>query len=402
MEGKKRRKKRKRGLRNPYIRFAVLAAILIVLIIVCVLSFGKQSKEETSEASSTSVVQTEVSAASSAVSTAVESTATESTGEIAAESSAVSQVAEEQTQEIGLAAPELEDGTGAAGIMQMSDEMLQSSTETGFHFNDRAHWYSVSSGLCYYNGWQTIDGNSYHFDEKGWMDLGWKLIGGQSCYFDDNGVYQPGQDNSKLLAFTFDDGPSEGTDELLDLCNQTGARVTFFMIGKQVENGGGVIPYIVKYRCELGNHSYTHSNMNNLSAEDCGSDFATCSELIASYSGGLYPTVCRFPYGNITDENVAAQGASTGAPSIFWDVDTFDWQTRDTESIKAEVLNGISEGNIILMHDRYEESVEACRQLFPELIAQGYQLVTVSELAAAKGIDLQAGVTYYNFRGFDY
>ena len=116
----------------------------------------------------------------------------------------------------------------------------------------------------------------------------------------------------------------------------------------------------------------------------------------------MYPTVCRFPYGNINDANVAAQGAATGAPSIFWDVDSFDWESRDTEAIKQVVLENISEGNIILMHDRYEESVEACRQLFPELIAQGYQLVTVSELAAAKGVDMQPGVTYYNFRGFDY
>ncbi len=393
----------RRGLANPFIRFFVLLAVLIALIIVCFITFRKNENTSTASASasSSSTVSVSVSQSSSISSDSqLISQGTETEVQSSQSTETVQTDTAEQTYAV--TAPQSEDGSGAAGIMQMTDEMLQASAETGFHFNDRAHWYSVSSGLCYYNGWQEIDGNSYHFNANGWMDLGWKRICGQTYYFDDNGVYQPGQDNSKLLAFTFDDGPSQGMDEIIDLCNQTGARVTFFMIGKQVENGGAVIPYILKYRCELGNHSYSHSNMDKLSAEDCGNDFATCSQLVASYSGGLYPTVCRFPYGNINDANVAAQGAATGAPSIFWDVDSFDWESRDTEAIKQVVLENISEGNIILMHDRYEESVEACRQLFPELIAQGYQLVTVSELAAAKGVDMQPGVTYYNFRGFDY
>ncbi len=436
------RKKKQAWYRNPYLRFIILAAALVVMIIVLVVVLNRKGDGETAASSARpqnlletgtngtgaagDIYQTEDGTAgstdgsvdgSNAGQGAAESTGTDQSGVQDGQTDVADPAAvgvdpaagtEGTDPAAGLAggtdasagvpvAAQAEDGTGAAGIMAMDEVMLLSSSDTGWHFNDYYTWYSTSPGMCYYNGWQDIDGATYHFDSAGHLDLGWKLIGGTSCYFDDNGVYQPGADNSKLLAFTFDDGPSEGTDALLELCSQTGARVTFFMIGRQVENGGAVIPYIVKYRCQLGNHSYTHSDMYKKSVEECVEDFTICDNLIRQYSGGIGADVVRFPYGDQYDEQVAAVGKA----SIFWDVDTFDWQTRDVASIKQEVYDTISEGNIILMHDRYEESVQACRELFPELIAQGYQLVTISELAAAKGIDLAngGGVTYYNFRG---
>ena len=405
------RKKKIPWYQNPYQRFLVLLGILVVLIIICAIMMRQQDNAASSEA----VMTREASASGDGVSDSLFADPAAQTGEYPetgtgeaagnTESAGITPDADGNAAGTASAAPsadgtlaaETADGTGAAGIMPMGADLLASSAETGWHFNDYYTWYSTSPGLCYYGGWQEIDGLTYHFDQAGHLDLGWKLVGGTPCYFDDSGVYQPGADNSRLLAFTFDDGPSEGTDALLDLCSQTGARVTFFMIGKQVEGGGAVIPYILKYRCQLGNHSYSHADMYKKTVAECVEEFEKCDQLIRQYSGGIGADVVRFPYGDLTDEQVAAVGKA----SIFWDVDTFDWETRDVASIKQEVYDTISEGNLILMHDRYPESVEACRQLFPELIAQGYQLVTVSELAAAKGIDLAAngGVTYYNFRG---
>ena len=279
-------------------------------------------------------------------------------------------------------------------IATMPEDMAAYTTGIGLNYNEFiGAWYSVGNGMCLWNSWHTIDGQTYHFNEQGLMDRGWKLIDGVSCYFDDNGVYCPGEDNSKLLAFTFDDGPSQGMDMIIDLCSQTGARVTFFMIGKQVEQGGAVIQFMRKYRCEPANHSYTHTQMTTLTPEQCGEDFATGNSWIALYNRGIPATLCRFPYGDVTEAHTAA----AAMPCILWDVDSLDWELQDRDQIIQRVMAQIQDGSIILMHDRHMPTVEACQYLFPELQSQGYRLVTVSELAAAKGVQLQPGGVYTNF-----
>ena len=279
-------------------------------------------------------------------------------------------------------------------IAQMPDDMAALTTGIGPQYNEFIGvWYSVGNNMCLWNSWHTIDGQTYHFNEQGLMDRGWKLIDGVSCYFNDDGVYCPGEDNSKLVAFTFDDGPSQGMDMIIDLCSQTGARVTFFMIGKQVEEGGAVIQFMRKYRCEPANHSYTHTQMTTMTPEQCGEDFATGNAVIAMFNRGIPATLCRFPYGDVTEAHTAA----AAMPCILWDVDSLDWELQDRDQIIQRVMAQIQDGSVILMHDRHMPTVEACQYLFPELQSQGYRLVTVSELAAAKGVQLQPGGVYTNF-----
>ncbi|MDO4616655.1 MAG: polysaccharide deacetylase family protein [Lachnospiraceae bacterium] len=276
----------------------------------------------------------------------------------------------------------------------MDERMASLAAEPGLISDGQNAWYTPDLINCYYNGWfTTAAGVTYHFDNSGLADYGWKLIGGQGCYFDEQAVYQPDADPNKLLAFTFDDGPSQGMDEILSLCEETGSRATFFMIGTQVQNGGAVIPHIIQDRCQVGNHSMTHTQMTTVSAEECSENFRQCDEWIRSFSGGIESDVIRYPYGDYTSDEPAA----VGKPGIMWSVDSLDWDLRDTQLIIDQVLKQTTEGDIILMHDRYEETVEACRYLFPYFIEQGYQLVTVKELAAAKGYELEAGKTYYGF-----
>ncbi len=297
-------------------------------------------------------------------------------------------------QTLTFVAAENDDGTGAAGQLSLSDYRNEAAFTPGWHSDDRGIWYSLGESFCYYNGWKEIDGQTYHFDSMGFASIGWNLIGSQSCCFDVSGAYIPDADNSRLIAFTFDDGPSGGMDQILELCEQTGARVTFFMIGTQVAEGGAVIPHIMRDRCELGNHSDDHTQALKLTPEESRENFARCDQKIAAYSGGVASTVIRYPYGDYTAEHLAV----LEKPAIMWDIDTLDWESQNAESIVERVRTQLTEGDIILMHDRYDATVEACRVLFPELISQGYQLVTVSELAAAKGIALEPGVAYYNFR----
>ncbi len=85
-------------------------------------------------------------------------------------------------------------------------------------------------------------------------------------------------------------------------------------------------------------------------------------------------------------------------PLILWNIDTLDWKTRNAQSTIDNVMQNAKDGDIILMHDIHTESVDAAIVLIPKLIEEGYQLVTVSELAAAKGVKMQNGEKYTDFR----
>ena len=86
-----------------------------------------------------------------------------------------------------------------------------------------------------------------------------------------------------------------------------------------------------------------------------------------------------------------------GYASILWSIDTLDWKTRNASSTVSSVLNNVKDGDIILMHSLYGATAEAVETMVPELVRRGYQLVTVSELAAARG-GMKAGTNIGSFR----
>ena len=87
---------------------------------------------------------------------------------------------------------------------------------------------------------------------------------------------------------------------------------------------------------------------------------------------------------------------NVGLPMIFWSVDTLDWKTKNVESTVNSILNA-KDGDIILLHDIHKTSVDAAIEALPKLIEKGFQIVTVSELAEAKGQKLELGVKYFSF-----
>ena len=290
--------------------------------------------------------------------------------------------------------PEAEDGTGNAGVMQAPDYMLEISEESGWHSDIYGWWYSPDEGSLYYNGWATIDGNTYHFAENGYASMGWTAIGGEGYYFDSDKIYQPNKNKDYLIALTFDDGPFMYTDELLDILDENGAKATFMLLGKNLPEYGNVIPRMAASGHQIGNHSFDHLELLDESVETAVDQFARTDELIAQYNNGAGASVVRFPYGDYTKE----QAEAVGKPQIYWDLDTFDWDTEDINVIRQNIYDYLTGGNIILMHDIYESTVEACRVLVPELQSQGYEFVTASELAASRGYELKPGVTYFSFK----
>ena len=108
---------------------------------------------------------------------------------------------------------------------------------------------------------------------------------------------------------------------------------------------------------------------------------------------GQGAAVVRPPYGAISD----TMKSVIGMPMILWNIDTLDWKTRNAEATVNMVMENVKDGDIVLMHDIHTESVDAAMELIPKLIEAGYQLVTVPEMAAAKGITMEAGKSYTDF-----
>ena len=236
----------------------------------------------------------------------------------------------------------------------------------------------------------------YYFDEEGNMVTGEMKQGNKEYVFSDTGVLESekfiGLDPTKpMVALTFDDGPGKDTDRLLEALKKYNARATFFMLGNNAKNYGSVIKKMKDMNCELGNHSTTHAQLTKLSAEAIKKEIQTTSEYIKN-AAGVGPTVMRPPYGAVN----ATVKQNVGLPMILWSVDTLDWKTKSTPKTVESIMTA-KDGDIILLHDIHTTSVDAAIEAIPKLIEKGFQLVTVSEMAEAKGQKLELGVKYFSF-----
>lgn len=198
----------------------------------------------------------------------------------------------------------------------------------------------------------------------------------------------PKDPQKKYVAFTFDDGPySPVTSKLLDKLESIDGRATFFVVGNRLNDStGSLLARASSLGCEIGSHSYTHTvYFNNCTDAQMENELAKTQALIRKYTGA--DALCmRPPGGSITE----SRKKSCGYAVIIWSVDSIDWKLkgRQTESQRQEnvdaivnnVLSTVRDGDIILMHDLYENTLEAFCRIADTLKAQGYEFVTVSEL----------------------
>ncbi len=197
-----------------------------------------------------------------------------------------------------------------------------------------------------------------------------------------------------LLALTFDDGPHASyTNSILNTLEAYGAKATFFVLGSQAAANPAPLRRAAEMGCEIGSHTYSHPNLSASAASTISREITNTNQTVSNIIGKK-PTLLRPPYGNFN----ATVRSYAGVPLILWNVDTLDWKTRDAMQVAAHILSHASDGNIILMHDIYASTAEAVRMAVPELVRRGFKLVTVSELAAAKGYTLSPGSAYYNLR----
>lgn len=197
-----------------------------------------------------------------------------------------------------------------------------------------------------------------------------------------------------MVALTFDDGPCrENTTRILDALKQINAHATFFVVGYNVDGNEDLIQRAAEEGNEIGNHTADHTKLTGIAPEAIDSLIVQPSERIKGLTNQQYVPL-RPPYGAI-DDNVMAMIQD---PIILWSIDTLDWKTKNPVMTIENVQNSVYDGAIVLMHDMYQESADAAVELISWLNEQGYQLVTVSEMAYYRRGGLQCGFKYGSFQ----
>lgn len=197
-------------------------------------------------------------------------------------------------------------------------------------------------------------------------------------------------DPPKYVALTFDDGPSPRcTPQLLDGLRDLGAKATFFVVGCQAVKDPDIVRRIADEGHQVGNHSYDHAALDQLTPTQALADLEKNDALLRELLGdGDYWV--RPPYGLLTDD----EAARLTVPLVNWSVDTEDWRTKNCDKILDVIYRCTGDGDIVLLHDRYLNTVEATLKAIAHLQQQGYVFVTVSELLSLKNVIPEPGVTY--------
>lgn len=202
----------------------------------------------------------------------------------------------------------------------------------------------------------------------------------QDCIIAHRNVQPEG--DRRLVAITFDDGPSSYTETYLRILKEHGAVGTFFQLGTEIASYDGyeeLAARMIADGNEIASHTYDHLQLTTLGDAECYAQINDTFELLRD--AGVETTMIRPPYGDFNMQNwMATQG--TMSAYIFWNIDTLDWELPGADAIVASAVT-CGNGEIILMHDgggNRDQDVEALPRIIDELHDQGYEFVTISEL----------------------
>ena len=205
------------------------------------------------------------------------------------------------------------------------------------------------------------------------------IVGGLTGHVRKAGAEIVDCSQAKCVALTFDDGPSPYTDRLLQILNQNDAKSTFFLIGNKVAANPAGAKRIADAGMEVANHTWEHPNMTTIPPEEIGSQISRANDAIQAATGQR-PKLLRTAGGLIND-NVLAAAKQQGMADINWDVIPFDWMNdSNTAATRYMLMTQIKPGSVVLFHDTYSSTVDLVYQFIPVLRANGYHLVTVSQL----------------------
>lgn len=215
--------------------------------------------------------------------------------------------------------------------------------------------------------------------------------------YEEFGVSNPDEidKTAPMVALTFDDGPNpEYTQQILDVLKANYSYATFFVVGTNAEKYPEVLQNILSAGSEIGNHTYHHKNLTEADTDTIEQEISGVNRAVKSATGEK-ATLIRPPYGAYDDTVMSM----LTEPVVLWDMDTEDWKSRNAKVIADKVLSEVKDGDIILMHDIYDSTAQAVEQIVPRLKEMGYQIVSVSQMAAYKGKTLDLGKPYGEIDG---
>lgn len=202
----------------------------------------------------------------------------------------------------------------------------------------------------------------------------------------DDGLCRFVPNDKNYIALTFDDGPHPiYTERILDVLAEYGVRATFFQIGENLVYYGATGARVADAGHEIGNHTYTHRNLQKLKDPSIVEEILLCERAIKETTG-VMPRLFRPPEGT-KETRLCDILERLGYAPIYWSIDTYDWKGKSAEEIANGVIKKVKSGDIILMHDftsLKSQADKALRIMIPALLKQGYQFVTVSELLSLR------------------
>lgn len=196
-------------------------------------------------------------------------------------------------------------------------------------------------------------------------------------------------ETAPCVALTFDDSPNGAlTERLLDGLAVRGAHATFFLIGEQIAGQEDLVRRMAAEGHQVGNHTFTHLRLDTTGQVGLRELEKTDALLRDTLGEGEYWV--RPPWGFAAAETLR----ETDVPLIYWSVDTEDWNRSDASAIAETIVSNVRDGDIVLLHDAYDASVDAALRAIDTLAARGYRFVTVRELFAHLGVTPEAHVLY--------
>jgi len=179
------------------------------------------------------------------------------------------------------------------------------------------------------------------------------------------------------IAFTFDDGPSAFTPQILSVLQQDGVHATFFCVGQQVQASPGLVRETSQAGDVIGNHTWSHPNLTLLAPSQIRWQLSRTSAAIQRATG-VSPTLFRPPYGAI-NATVRETAEQLGLRPVLWSVDSLDWERPGVTTLVSNVLKNAKSGSIVLMHDGggdRSETVQALPHISSGLRQHGFVFVT--------------------------
>ncbi len=234
------------------------------------------------------------------------------------------------------------------------------------------------------------DSGIAYFDDKKQDDVKDEVV-----VIDDSlKVKEKDTNGKKLIAITFDDGPGQYTEKLLEILKKYDAKATFYVLGTQISKYPNTLKKIANSGHEIASHTWDHKQLTRLSDKDVETEFLKTKAEINRVVE-IDVNMVRAPYGSV-DSRVKKIAKNNGIYFVHWSIDTLDWKTKNSKAIQDVIIKNAKDGAIVLCHDIHKQTVGAMDTVFDKLKKDGYEFVTVSELFKLKNKSFDAGNVYYD------